>query len=411
MIRMQVVSIVFIAVLVSVVGTASATPPVRPDAVLESHTFGDYATLTGTSFTIAPGGFIICGYGDVPGQGIRGYAVNGDIYGNQYWDNSYGLPGDSYLYRIMSMPHPYYLMIGELRPGGSGGSQGLAVKIDANGTPLFAESYGDPGRSGRFSDVFREGDGTFLIAGTIRETGGNDSVWLVRIDSDGNVVTDVAVETNGSCKGEKIAMAYDGGYTIAGTIQTAGTTYQRAYVLHVDRDGNKLWEQTYGGPGSSASAIYPYAYGYVLACNAGGPRNPTLYRLNLSGAVTGQAEIGGNGVRHVAAIRGDADGGFVIVGDEKVADRKTAGFITKVTADGLTEWDRTFDGDLSTSLQDLDTFDAYYCAGTDGGRFWLLKIGSDAGLGPGPSSVCWCLPMLVLPALVIGLTARARKQR
>lgn len=392
-------------------GAAYATPPARPDDVIWSRTFGDNGTLTGTSFASTSTGIILCGYGDIPGKDIRGYAIKGDVYGHQFWAKDYGLEGDSYLYKVLHMSDNYCLLVGEWRPRGSERSHGLAIKINDNGDIVFMKSYGDPGCSGSFSDAIREPDGYYLITGTNRSAGGDAGIWLVRIDSDGNVRMDVTSGVNGSCGGEKIVRADNGGYTVAGTIQPEGTPYPRAYVLHVDGNGSKLWEQAYSDPGSAANAIIPYVDGYLFAGHTGGyPQNLMLYRLNLSGAVFRHMEIDGSVDREVAAVAAMPDGGWVLTGDETDAGGKTAGFVMKIDADCQSEWNRSFVGDRSTSLHDMIAFaDNYYCMGTDGDRFWLVNVGMDRG--PGPSPFFWCLPMLALPALAIGLAARARLRR
>jgi hypothetical protein len=47
-------------------------------------------------------------------------------------------------------------------------------------------------------------------------------------------------------------------------------------------------------------------------------------------------------------------------------------------------------------------------AGNGSRSAWLVDIGYTKG--PGYSPACWCLPMLILPALAVGLAARARLQ-
>lgn len=411
MARMHIACIIIVAVLVSTIAVACATPPVRPDDVIWSRTFGSNVTLTGTSFTGTETGTVMCGYGEIPGKDIRGYVIKGDVYGHMFWVRDYGFDGDNYLYKVLPMSDHSCLLVGEWRPRGSDRSQGLVVKINDNGDVVFMKSYGDPGCSGSFSDAIWEADGNFLMAGTNRSAGGNAGIWLVRIDSDGNVKMDVTSGVNGSCGGEKIVRAYNGGYTVAGTIQHEGTPYKRAYVLHVDGNGSKLWEQTYSDHGSDANALYPFVDGYMLAGHTGGsPQNVMLYRLNLSGGVIRHNIIDGSADRDVAAVAGTPDGGWVLIGDETGAGGKTAGFIMKVDADGQPEWDRTFDSNLRTSLRDMTALaDNFFCMGTDGNMFWLVNVGMDRGQGPSP--FCWCLPMLALPVVGIVLVIRVQQRR
>jgi hypothetical protein len=203
-------------------------------------------------------------------------------------------------------------------------------------------------------------------------------------------------------------MAYDGGYIVIGTIQPEGTPYHRAYALHVDDNGSKLWEQAYSDPGSEADAIYPIADGYILACHTGG--NIDLYRFNLSGTVIRHNTIEGPGDREVAAVTGTSGGGYVLVGDETGAGGAKTGFLMKVDAENQLEWNRTVAGNNRTSLRDMSSVgDSYYCYGTEGGRFWLVYIGhmKDPNLPSGG----FCCPMLILPVIALSLVAIRRRLR
>jgi hypothetical protein len=101
-----------------------------------------------------------------------------------------------------------------------------------------------------------------------------------------------------------------------------------------------------------------------------------------------------------------SDGGFVMACGKN---------ITKVSSDGGEEWERDFvTGNYSLNCVVEAADDSYVFGGyteNSGGNMslWLVDIGMTKG--PGPSPLCCCLPMLVLPAVIISVVAIRRRRQ
>lgn len=90
-----------------------------------------------------------------------------------------------------------------------------------------------------------------------KSNGGRDA-WLVRTDKDGNLVWN---RTYGGTKNETaydVSVAPDGGLLMVGVAASADLPQgqkvaggEDAWVLRTDANGNLLWNRTFGGMGHS----------------------------------------------------------------------------------------------------------------------------------------------------------------
>jgi len=111
---------------------------------------------------------------------------------------------------------------------------------------------------------------------------GLGNVWIVEIDTGGNIVWE---KTYGNLTGAyAIKQTSDSGFIIAGYCDDSGgdvTTYfgeSDFWVLKIDKTGNLIWQKSLGGPMfDEAKAIYPtFDGGYVIAG----------FTLSMSGEIT-----------------------------------------------------------------------------------------------------------------------------
>jgi hypothetical protein len=137
------------------------------------------------------------------------------------------------------------------------------VRIDANGNKLWDRSYG-----GIYDDtlyaVAEMPDGGFMLAGrSLSPPGGNKTspsygnadFWIVRIDAEGNKLWDQSFGGPEDDVPSALAVTTDGGVIVGGrsfsgiTGTKTSTNYGACdfWVIRLDADGHKLWEEAYGG--------------------------------------------------------------------------------------------------------------------------------------------------------------------
>ena len=114
------------------------------------------------------------------------------------------------------------------------------------------------------NDIVETPDGGYLLVG-VKILEGKD-VLILKIDRDGNKVWD---KTFGGIKDdEALAVIRDGDdFVLAGYTHSKGAGKSDMWLLKIDKDGNKIWDKTFGGIGydGASSVIKSGDGGYVLA--------------------------------------------------------------------------------------------------------------------------------------------------
>ena len=141
---------------------------------------------------------------------------------------------------------------------------------------LWSKTYGGTDRDEGYS-VQVTSDGGYIIAGyTVTRFFDNRygnlidelDVYLVKTDSDGNMLWNQTYGGTGDYMGYSVQVTSDGGYIIAGYIESFGTDEVDVYLVKTNSDGNLLWSQTYGDTGSGY-AHDDYGWSVLVASDGG----------------------------------------------------------------------------------------------------------------------------------------------
>src|SRR5205085_5368762 len=109
-------------------------------------------------------------------------------------------------------------------------------------------------------------DGGFLLGGSSgsgiggdksepnRGTDNSSDYWIVKIDKNGNKLWDKTYGGNGPDLLSAVVATEDGGYLLAGSCiasrggdKTTGTSrFSEYWIVKVDKEGNKEWDKAYG---------------------------------------------------------------------------------------------------------------------------------------------------------------------
>lgn len=247
----------------------------------------------------------------------------GKVYGTDLWD---GL-GD-----IKPTAEGGYIATGTTYAlhGSAYSLDVLVMKLDADGNIVWQKTYG-----GNSSDYARsivqtaDGNGTvdgYIIAGSTSSFGAaNDDAWLIRLDKDGNVLWQKSFGGSGNDEIWQVRQTADGGFIAAGTAFRNGSLVSDAWVLKLCADGFLQWEYTYGGElDDGAYSIIETAGGYVVAGYTKSPGKivndysaPYLWLvgLNSSGELSWNYIYGGPGYEAAISLSPTGDGGFIVAGE------------------------------------------------------------------------------------------------
>lgn len=91
-------------------------------------------------------------------------------------------------------------------------------------------------------------DGQYIIVGSTSSYGaGNTDVYLVKLDSMGNIMWQKTYGGFLNDVGKAVIQVADSGYFIAGFTNSYGAGGYDSYLIRTDKMGNLIWQKTYGG--------------------------------------------------------------------------------------------------------------------------------------------------------------------
>jgi hypothetical protein len=218
-----------------------------------------------------------------------------------------------------------------------------------------------------FSSVAQTGDGGYIYGGTIYDV-------AERLDPVGAIL--VKVGSLGEIQWEKI---YGGGgirsvrQTKEGTYVFAASTFSEdrrrdAWVVMVDGQGNKQWEKSFGGPEDDDAATIWQATdgGYVLAGHSPGPfgaGDGWVMRLDADGVKQWERSFGGESNDAFTSVTQAVDGGYLLAGSSyspPSGNKESPNFgsgdawLVKVDAQGNKQWEKSFGGTENENIRSLD---------------------------------------------------------
>src|SRR5262249_38877963 len=139
-----------------------------------------------------------------------------------------------------------------------GAADAWAVKVAADGTKQWENSYGTSG-----TDWFQSGqqtvDGGYILAGGSTaglDNHGSVDYWVVKTDAPGNILWARSFGGSGDDECFSVKQTSDGGYVLAGYSNSGASSTNKTegnfggydfWVVKLDLSGNKQWDRTFGG--------------------------------------------------------------------------------------------------------------------------------------------------------------------
>jgi len=335
------------------------------------------------------GGYVIAGRTGSSGAGGDDvWLVKTDAIGHEVWDRTYGGAGGDIGYSVERTPDGGYVIAGSTESYGAGDWDVWLIKTDADGNKLWDRTFGGANGDEGYS-VQPTSDGGYVVVGRTSSSGaGQDDVWLIKTDADGNRVWDRTFGGEVSDYGNSVRQTSDGGYVIAGTTWTYGVGWDDVWLIKTDAAGNRLWDRTFGGGfydrGHSVQ-LTPDG-GYIIAGSTqswgAGDWDVWLIKTDASGYAVWDRTFGGTNADEGHSVQRTSDGGYVIAGHTYSYGAGWGDvWLIKTDANGNKVWDRTFGGkryDVGESVQ--PTSDGKYVIagytwsyGAGYGDFWLVK--------------------------------------
>jgi uncharacterized delta-60 repeat protein len=266
------------------------------------------------------GGYIIGGSTYTPGSDYDIYVVKLDGLGNLQWTKIIGGLGIDACNSVQQTSDGVYILGGHTASFGPNKADFYIVKLNASGTLIWTKTIG--GTSWDYGHSIQQtSDGGYVIGGYTLSFGVvNYDVYVVKLDSLGNLQWTKTIGGNGDDRGYSVQQTSDGGYVLTGYTASFGAGNNDVYVIKLNSFGNLQWTKTIGGAnadqGNSIHQTTDTGYvitGYTTSFGAGN-NDVYLIKLDASGNLQWTKTIGGANADQGNSIKQISDGSYIIGG-------------------------------------------------------------------------------------------------
>ncbi len=267
------------------------------------------------------GGYILTGMTGSYGAGSADVIlIKTDFLGNTLWTKTFGGPYWDDGHSAIQTSDEGYIIAGKTESFGAGSADIYIIKTDSLGNPTWTKTFGGT-EFDRAYDILEVSEGKYIISGITASWGaGSFDVWLLKIDFNGDIIWEKTYGGADDDWGWSVAQTYDGGYIIGG--QTHSFTYNHdIYVVKVDSLGNLNWTKHYdfGRFDDGHSIAQSNDGGYIITGSRESPgpsqHNICLMKIDARGGIIWTKSFGGNDYERGYSVIQTRDGGYATVGE------------------------------------------------------------------------------------------------
>jgi hypothetical protein len=239
-----------------------------------SNTFGNPDSSEDGYFVqqTLEGGYIVTGFQRLgsPGSQDMGdsqvYLLKVNSEGNEEWVATHGGDREERGYCVQQTNDGGYIITGYTWTNAGGYHDLYLVKTDSSGILSWERNYGGlDAESGR--SAIQLADGGYVVVGSATPEGGRSDVYLIRTDSEGNELWNRKYGGVENDLGYSVQKTFpDDGFIIVGNTYSYGAGASDVYLVKTDSEGNLLWEKAYGGYASEVGYCVKQTFdkGYVV---------------------------------------------------------------------------------------------------------------------------------------------------
>ena len=281
-----------------------------------------------------------------------------------------------------------YIVTGFTQSFGAGEEDVWLIKTDSNGNMVWDKTFGGTDEDVGFY-VQQTSDGGYVVAGVKDDyVGGKGLIWLIKTDSNGNLMWDKTFEElQYHLEGIWVCVQQtsDGGYIVTGGL----------WLIKTDSNGNLVWSRKLG---ETCNCVRQTTDGgYIIT----GMKDYDIWliKTNSTGNKEWDKTFGGGNNDHGFCVQQTTDGGYIITGKQHyIPEGDCYIWLIKTDSNGNMVWDKTHSYDAVGYFVQQTTDGGYIITGYEWDFFspnvYLIKTNSagneiwDSKFGYGSGSYC-----------------------
>lgn len=277
------------------------------------------------------------------------------MYGSSHGDQGYALINSS---------DGNFVIAGSYETDGPGTAIYLLTKVTPTGDTLWVKTYGlrsDTSETfyNRHSTLGMKSyglvecaDNGYLLTGAAFEVGyGKDDVYMVKTDSEGEVLWTKAYGGIFEDYGNSIAQTSDNGFIVGGATESFDVSIRDGYVLRLDEFGDTLWTLTIGGPSiDEIKSIIETEEGDFIATGStfssgAGNSDVSLVKLNSEGNIIWEKTYGGLDNEYGNEVIETSTGYLIAGASVSFGYGEEDAYLIRVDFDGNLLWSKSYGDD------------------------------------------------------------------
>jgi len=330
---------------ISIIKDDNETNPTNNNGVTWMKTYGGLGTDYGQMVQLTNDGcYIVAGWTMTSINDNDYWLIKIDAMGSIIWDKTYDSGRDDWCSAVIQTSDDGFILVGNTADDNYADYDIWLIKTDKNGVIEWDKTYME-GDAGPLQDVIQTGDGGYAIL-----SGDYFEAHIIRTDDTGNIIWDKEISDLGvHGYGEHIKQTLDGGFIIAGSKQ-GYTGFPLVWLIKLDSDGNILWDKTF-------ETEYGYAHSVQLTNDGGiiilgversdSHKGPWLIKTDSIGELIWDKKIGSS-TQYIVGIdvQQTIDNGYIIAGKVLSILNTHEPFLIKTDSEGQVEWRKIY-GDYS----------------------------------------------------------------